>query len=39
MFGPVPELPVIKAYIEHAGARPAVARPLAEDAELAVKFG
>jgi glutathione S-transferase len=35
MFGLVPELPVIKAYIERTGARPAVARARAKDAELA----
>ena len=39
MFGLVPELPVIKAYIERVGARPAVARARAKDAELAKQFG
>ena len=37
-FGLVPELPVIKAYIERIGARPAVLRARAKDAELAAKF-
>jgi glutathione S-transferase len=35
MFKLVPELPVIKAYIERCGARPAVAKVKAKDAELA----
>jgi glutathione S-transferase len=35
MFKLVPELPVIKAYVERANARPAVARARARDAELA----
>lgn len=39
MFGLVPDLPVIKAYIERVEARPAVARARAKDAELAKKFG
>ena len=38
MFGLVPELPVIKAYIERVNARPAVARARAKDAELAKRF-
>lgn len=38
MFGLVPDLPVIKAYIERVEARPAVARARAKDAELAKKF-
>jgi glutathione S-transferase len=39
MFGLVPELPVIAAYIERVGSRPAVARARAKDAELAKTFG
>lgn len=39
MFGLVPDLPVIKAYIERVEARPAVERARAKDAELAKKFG
>ncbi|KQW38594.1 glutathione S-transferase family protein [Rhizobacter sp. Root404] len=39
MFGLVPELPVIAAYIERVGSRPAVARARAKDAELAKAFG
>jgi glutathione S-transferase len=39
MFGLVPELPVIVAYIERVGSRPAVARARAKDAELAKTFG
>jgi glutathione S-transferase len=35
MFKLVPELPVIKGYIDRCGARPAVARVRAKDAELA----
>ena len=38
MFGLVPELPVIKAYIERVNARPAVTRARAKDAELAKQF-
>lgn len=39
MFGLVPELPVIAAYIERVGSRPAVARARAKDAELEKAFG
>jgi glutathione S-transferase len=35
MFKLVPELPVITSYVQRAGARPAVARVKAKDAELA----
>ena len=35
MFKLVPELPVIKAYIERVGSRPAVARAREKDAKLA----
>jgi hypothetical protein len=35
MFKLVPELPVIQAYIDRIGARPAVARAKAMDAALA----
>jgi glutathione S-transferase len=35
MFKLVPELPVITSYVQHANARPAVARVKAKDAELA----
>ena len=35
MFGLVPTLPVINAYVERVGARPAVVRARARDAELA----
>src|SRR5205807_10341913 len=35
MFKLVPELPVITGYISRCGARPAVARAKAKDAELA----
>lgn len=35
MFKLVPELPVIKAYMDRVNARPAVARARARDAELA----
>jgi glutathione S-transferase len=38
MFGLVPELPVIKAYMERVNARPAVLRARAKDAELAQRF-
>jgi glutathione S-transferase len=38
-FKLVPELPVIGAYIERAGARPAVAKVKAKDAELAAARG
>jgi glutathione S-transferase len=34
-FGLVPELPVIKSYIDRVNARPAVIRARAKDAELA----
>jgi glutathione S-transferase len=39
MFGLVPKLPVIEAYIARVAARPAVARARAKDAELARQFG
>ena len=39
MFGLVPDLPVLQAYIERVGARPAVLRARAKDAELAKAFG
>jgi glutathione S-transferase len=39
MFKLVPELPVIKAYIERMGARPSVAKVKAKDAELAAAQG
>lgn len=35
MFGVVPKLPVIQAYIDRINARPAVARARAKDAEIA----
>lgn len=38
-FKLVPELPVISAYIERTGARPAVAKVKAKDAELAAARG
>ena len=38
MFGLVPNLPVLKAYIERVGSRPAVERARAKDAELAKQF-
>jgi glutathione S-transferase len=38
MFGLVPELPVIKAYMERVNSRPAVLRARAKDAELAQRF-
>lgn len=38
IFGLVPDLPVLKAYIERVGARPAVQRARAKDAELAKQF-
>jgi len=38
-FGLVPELPVIKAYMERVNARPAIARARAKDAELAAAQG
>ena len=38
MFGLVPELPVIKAYMERVNTRPAVLRARAKDAELAKTF-
>ena len=38
MFGLVPELPVIKAYIDRVNARPAVIRAREKDAELAKTF-
>jgi len=37
-FGLVPELPVIKAYMERVNTRPAVLRARARDAELAKRF-
>ncbi len=39
MFKLVPELPVIKAYIDRVAARPAVARARQKDAELAAAQG
>ena len=39
MFGLVPKLPVIEAYVERVGMRPAVVRARAKDAELAAQFG
>ena len=39
MFGLVPDLPVLQAYNERVGARPAVLRARAKDAELAKAFG
>ena len=39
MFKLVPELPVIRAYIDRLGARPASARAHAKDAELAAARG
>jgi glutathione S-transferase len=39
IFGLVPKLPVIEAYIARVAARPAVARARAKDAELARQFG
>ena len=39
MFGLVEATPVIKAYIERTGSRPAVARAKAKDAELATAQG
>lgn len=38
MFKLVPELPVIKAYIDRMNARPSVARARAKDADLAASF-
>jgi glutathione S-transferase len=38
MFGLVPELPVIKDYMDRVNARPAVLRARAKDAELAQAF-
>ena len=38
-FGLVPELPMIRTYIERIGARPAVARAKAKDAELPAAQG
>lgn len=38
MFKLVPELPVIKAYIDRINARPSVARARAKDADLAASF-
>lgn len=38
-FGLVPELPVIKAYMDRVNARPAVLRARARDAELAKTWG
>ena len=39
MFKLVPALPVVQAYIARTGARPAVARAKAKDAELAAAQG
>ena len=39
MFKLIPALPVIQAYVDRAGARPAVARAKAKDAELAAAQG
>ena len=39
MFGLVPELPVIKAYMDRVNSRPAVLRARAKDAELAKTWG
>jgi glutathione S-transferase len=38
-FGLVPELPVVKAYIDRVGERPAAVRARAKDAALATQFG
>ena len=38
MFGLVPDLPVIKAYMDRVSARPAVKRAREKDAELAKRF-
>jgi glutathione S-transferase len=38
MFKLIPELPVIKAYVDRVNARPAVMRARAKDAELAASF-
>jgi glutathione S-transferase len=38
MFKLVPDLPVIKAYIDRVNARPSVARARAKDADLAASF-
>ena len=38
MFGLVPDLPVIKAYMDRVSARPAVIRAREKDAELAKRF-
>jgi glutathione S-transferase len=38
MFGLVPKLPVVEAYIVRVASRPAVARARAKDAELAKRF-
>jgi glutathione S-transferase len=38
MFGLVPKLPVVEAYIARVASRPAVARARAKDAELAKRF-
>ena len=37
MFKLVPELPVLRAYIDRVAARPAVVRAKQKDAELAAK--
>jgi glutathione S-transferase len=37
MFKLIPELPMITSYVQRAGARPAVARVTAKDAELAAE--
>lgn len=38
LFGLVPDLPVLKAYIDHVGSRPAAVRARAKDAALAAQF-
>lgn len=38
-FGLMPDPPVVKAYIERVGSRPAVVRAREKDAELAKQFG
>jgi len=39
MFGLMPDPPVVKAYIERVGSRPAVVRAREKDAELAKQYG
>jgi len=39
MFGLMPDPPVVKAYIERVGSRPAAVRARDKDAELAKQFG